>query len=197
MSGDRARPTRPRRCGVRRARRCVPGLVRTTDRLEDLAAWLLVSLALLAAVGAVLVGHAVYGQSVAGGTAGHTIAVRAVLLADVPPVPTDAPSPQSVPAVWTDAEGAEHIVELLVTTPLAAGTEVTARVDRHGQVVPSPSGQPAGAAALGVGAGLATVALVWALLATTWMAVRRATGRRNAAAWAQGWALVEPEWSRR
>jgi hypothetical protein len=64
-------------------------------------------------------------------------------------------------------------------------------------VVPSPSGQPAGAAALGVGAGLATVALVWALLATTWMAVRRATGRRNAAAWAQGWALVEPEWSRR
>ena len=36
MSGDRARPTRPRRCGVRRARRCVPGLVRTTDRLEDL-----------------------------------------------------------------------------------------------------------------------------------------------------------------
>jgi hypothetical protein len=182
---------------VRRARRCVPGLVRTTDRLEDLAAWLLVSLALLAAVGAVLVGHAVYGQSVAGGTAGHTIAVRAVLLADVPPVPTDAPSPQSVPAVWTDAEGAEHIVELLVTTPLAAGTEVTARVDRHGQVVPSPSGQPAGAVALGVGAGLATVALVWALLATTWLAVRRATGRRNAAAWARGWALVEPEWSRR
>jgi hypothetical protein len=192
MSGDRARPTRPRRRGVRG-----PVLVRTTDRLEDLVAWLLMSLALLAAFGAVLLGHSVYGASAAGRTAGHATAVRAVLLADVPPVPTDTPSPRSVPAVWTDADGAEHTVELLMTAPLPAGTEITAWVDRFGQVVTPPAEQPAEAAALGVGAALAVVALTWTLLAAAWMRIRRATARRNAATWAREWALVEPEWSRR
>jgi hypothetical protein len=194
MSGDRARPTPPRRRGVR-GRDAV--LTRATDRLEDLAAWLLMSLALLAAVGAVLVGHSAYGASVAGRAAGHATAVRAVLLADVPALPTDSPSRRSVPAVWTDADGAEHTVELLMPAPLPAGTEVTTWVDRQGQVVTPPSEQPAEAVALGVGAALAVVASTWALLAAVWTRVRRATARRNAAAWAREWALVEPEWSRR
>jgi hypothetical protein len=194
MSGDRARFTRPRRRGVRGRD---AALVRPTDRLEDLVAWLLMSLALLAALGAVIVGHSVHDASVAGRTASHATAVRTVLLADVPAVSTDAPSPRSVPAVWTDADGAEHTVELLMTAPLPAGTEITAWVDRRGQVVMPPSEQPVEAAALGVGAGLAVVALAWTLLAAAWTRVRRSTTRRNAAAWAREWALVEPEWSRR
>jgi hypothetical protein len=202
MPGERARPTRSTRRGIWPQRdRFGPGPLRarTTDRVEDLVAWLLVSLGLLAAFGAVLVGHAAYGTVLIGGPAGHVTAVRAVLLADAPPAPNGTPQApsvrQSVPAVWTAADGAERTVELVVDAPLPAGTEVTAWVDRQGQVVTRPAGQPSEAAAFGIGAALALVALAWTLLGVTWREARRIVARRNAAAWAREWALVEPVWS--
>jgi hypothetical protein len=45
--------------------------------------------------------------------------------------------------------------------------------------------------------GVAVVLAGWAVLALLWAAVRAATARRNAAAWAREWALVEPTWSGR
>jgi hypothetical protein len=172
--------------------------VRRTDRVEDLAAWLLVSLGMLAALGAALVGHAAYGAALDRGHAGGATAVRAVLLADAAPAPGGAEWVlQRVPMVWTDEDGTEHTVEAAVRAPLPAGSEITIWLDGRGQAVSSPPGRPAEAVAFGAGAGLTAVALAWALLGMLWCLVRRVTGRRNAAAWAREWAQVEPMWSGR
>jgi hypothetical protein len=84
-----------------------------------------------------------------------------------------------------------------VHPPLQAGAEVSAWLDRDGRLAPSPSGQPSEAVAFGMGAGITTAALAWVLLVTLWCGLRRATGRRNDAAWAREWARVEPVWTRR
>jgi hypothetical protein len=203
MSGEDARRTRARNTARWPLHHAFgPSLPRrSTDRAEDLAAWLLVSLGLLAALGAVLVGHSTYGAALDRGGIGGAAPVRAVLLADAVPGPSPAdqraPALRQVPVVWTSADGVEHTDELAVRPPARAGTEVAAWLDRDGRVVASPSGRPAEAVAFGMGAGLTTAALAWALLAMAWCGVRRITGRRNAGAWAREWSRVEPVWSRR
>ena len=173
-----------------------PRRIRATDRFEDLAAWLLVSLGLLATFGAAFVGHAAYDTALGAGP-GAT-AVRAVVLADPGPppaqrMPTAAPR---VPVAWSDADGGDRIAEVALRTPASAGSEVTVWLDRHGRAAASPQGRAA-AFASGTGAGLAVAALAWTLVAVTWCGVRCWIGRRNAAAWEREWARVEPVWSRR
>jgi hypothetical protein len=191
--------------------------VRTTDRIEDLTAWLLTALGLLAVLGAVAVGLAAHDAAVPPGGVDEPTRVRAVLLADVPPppapvrrVPSVAPR---VPVAWTAADGTARTGELVVRRPLRAGTEVAAWADSEGRLtpatpcsplvgrsgVPAPCGPPsrgAEAVAFGVGAGLATAAGAWAVLVLLWSGVRGLTAARNAAAWAREWARVEPLWSR-
>lgn len=203
MSRESARHPRAR-CGPLRSlhHRLGPSLPhRRTDRVEELAAWLLLSLGLLALFGAVAVGHSTYGAALERGGIGGAGPVAALLLADVPLDPAatrpgEAPSTRRVPVAWTSSDGVEHTDELVLSPPVHAGSEVAAWLDGHGRLVASPPEQPSEAAAFGVGAGLTVLALVWSLIVALWCGVRRAVERRNAAAWAREWARVEPQWSR-
>jgi hypothetical protein len=170
--------------------RWVPHLARPTDVLEDLVAWLLLVVGLCAVGAAVLVGHRAYDDVRQRGHGARAVPVRVLLLAAAPG------RPQAVPAVWTAPDGTERTVEVVVPEPLPAGSAVTAWVEREtGTATTPPSATEA--AAVGVGAGLGVVAVAASLLLGAWCAVRWATGRHNAAAWAREWARVEPVWSRR
>jgi hypothetical protein len=175
-------------------------LARPTDRTEDLIAWLLVSLGMLAALGAVVVGVAAHRAALIPGELGEAAPVRVVLLADVPPAPTVAQRRQSpvprIPVSWTSTDGTEQTGELAVRSPLTAGAAVTAWLDREGRLTLTPPQHPSEAVAFGLGATLTAGAVAWALLAAIWSAVRRATAVRNDAAWTREWARVEPVWSR-
>src|SRR5438128_8435451 len=92
MSGERYIRARRRRAwhlGARRggAERGAVLPARRTDRLEDLVAWLLVSLGLLAGLGAVFVGAAAHRAALGPSRLGDARPVSVVLLADVPPAP--------------------------------------------------------------------------------------------------------------
>jgi hypothetical protein len=196
----RRRPWRARagRSGARRGAVRLP--IRRTDRVEDLVAWLLVSLGLLAGLGAVLVGAAARDAALGPGRLSAAAPVSVVLLADVPPAPAATqrfPSPlPRVPVSWTASDGVEQTGELGLRAPLSAGDEVTAWLDRDGRLSAAPPQHASEAMAVGVGAGLTTAAMAWALLSGMWSGVRRATTARNDAAWAREWARVEPVWSR-
>ena len=69
-------------------------------------------------------------------------------------------------------------------------------MDRAGQARARPH-QPGAATAVGWTWGVAVTLGGWAVLALLWTAVRAATARRNATAWAREWAVVEPNWSGR
>jgi hypothetical protein len=203
MSGEQGRPTRGRRRTLRH-----PGLrlgasefpVRGTDRLGDLVAWVLVSLGLLAALGAVVVGRAVHDATLGPEGVGTSAGIRAVLLADVPPPASGRPMVWPLPRVpvsWTADDGSEQIGELAVRAPAQAGTAVPAWLDGEGQLTTTPPQHTVEAVAFGVGAGMAVAALAWALLALVWSGVCRVTAAHNDAAWEREWARVEPVWSRR
>ena len=198
MSGEHARDTRNRRL-PRMGRRGVPPLPRRcTDRVEDLLAWLLTSLGLLAVLASVFVGHAAHQAAL--GRAGAASPVRAVLLADAPDpsgVAQRAPARRpSVPASWTDADGVAHVVPVSLPSARPAGAAVTLWVDRAGRVVADPAERSTQAWAFATSAGLTVVALSWALLTLAWSAVCRVTAACNAAGWAREWAWVEPRWRR-
>jgi hypothetical protein len=73
---------------------------------------------------------------------------------------------------------------------------VSVWMDRTGRLTQAPT-SPANATAVGWTWGIAVALAGWAVLALAWTAVRTLTARRNAAAWAREWALVEPTWSGR
>jgi hypothetical protein len=173
-------------------------LRRRTDRVEDLVAWLLTCLGLLAVLGSVAVGHVAHDAAL--GRDGAPVAVRAVLLEDAPPVPAvhqrGPTTPRRVPASWTAADGAVHVIEVVAPPGQRAGSAVVVWLDRAGRVAADPSERGAEAAAFGVSAGLTVVAVSWAVLALLWSGVCRMTAACNAAAWAREWASVEPRWRR-
>jgi hypothetical protein len=85
---------------------------------------------------------------------------------------------------------------VVVTSKHVVGDTVSIWVDRTARLAPAPT--PAGTAtAVGWTWGVAVTLGGWAVLALLWTAVRAATARRNAAAWAREWAVVEPNWSGR
>jgi hypothetical protein len=195
MSGERGRPTRGRlrHPGLRLGASAFP--VRGTDRLEDLVAWVLVALGLLAALGAVVVGRAAHDATLGPDGVGAPAPIRAVLLADLP-APTSGPLPW-VPVSWAADDGSEQIGELAVPAPAPAGTAVPAWPDGQGRLTTTPPRHTSEAVAVGVGAGMTVAALVWALLMLVWSGACRATAARRDAAWEREWAQVEPVWSRR
>jgi hypothetical protein len=168
--------------------------------VEDLVAWLLVSLGLLGALGAVLVGLVAHDAALGPGRPGEPTPVRVVLLADVPPAPAATRLVPSalprVPVRWTSADGVEHVGELALRVPLVAGDAVTVWLDGKGRLTVNPSEHATEALAFGVGAGLTAAAVAWGLLVATWSGVRRSTAARNDAAWTREWARVEPVWRR-
>ena len=183
----------------RRAHRAGSLRARGTDRFEDLIAWVLTT----CAAGVVLV-------AIAAGQLGadHTLArsraesaartpARAELLEDVDgAVLADGTRSRTALARWTGPDGRAAQGRVIVTSKHLVGDTVSIWVDRAGRLA-SPPTQPGTATAVGWTWGVAVTLGGWSLLALLWTAVRAATARRNAAAWAREWAVVEPNWSGR
>jgi hypothetical protein len=206
VSGERARPHRRRlRKAPCRLDRTDPSFpTRPADRLEDVAAWVLMSLALLTVLAAVVVGRSAFDVALTRGHVAGATPVRAVLLADAVPTPaagTGAPdsSPMPsrlVPVAWTGSDGVERTAELAVPAPMPAGTEVTMWLNGDRQPTTGAAARPQ-AMVFGIGVGRTVATFFWALLAVAWGAVQRISAACHAAAWAREWARVEPLWSRR
>lgn len=180
------RPER-RRWPVRRAR------PRSTDRMEDAAAWLLTALALITVVGAFAAGGAGYSDAlnrVRAETAVRTM-VRAVLVD-----PATTIGPQQVRATWTGLAGVPVTGRVPVRQQRPAGAEVPIWLDRVGHVTSAPMDASA-AAVVGWIRGVLVALCGWSLLVLAWSGVRRVVAARNAADWAREWERVEPSWSGR
>jgi hypothetical protein len=187
----RSRPARPAR--------------RATDRVEDLVAWTLTTLALLTAMAAVMLAVRLYGAGM------HRVdvenreraEVQAVLLESAPyaldvnehgravrrlPVP--------VPVRYTAPDGIERQADAPVLGPVPAGASVSIWVDRSGTIADAParSVDAVGGAAAGGGG---VLAIAGAVLGGIWTAVRAGLLRINAARWGREWEQVEPRWSGR
>ena len=172
---------------------------RGTDRLEDLVAWVLTT----CAAGVVLLAVAV-GQLGAEHTLARSRAEAAVrtpaqaeLLEDVDASQaTDSSRPRTALARWAAPDGRLTQGRVVVSGKLGIGDTVSVWMDRTGRLTQAPT-SPANATAVGWTWGIAVALAGWAVLALAWTAVRTLTARRNAAAWAREWALVEPTWSGR
>jgi hypothetical protein len=191
VGGWRKRSGKARGAGSLRAR--------GTDRFEDLVAWVLTSCAagvvlLAIAVGQLGAEHALARSRAE--TAARTPA-RAELLEDVDGATlTDSSRTRTALARWTAPDGRATQGRVLVTSQHVVGDTVSIWTDRAGQIVPAPT-KPSAASAVGWTWGVAVTLGGWAVLALLWSAVRAATARRNAIAWAREWAVVEPNWSGR
>jgi hypothetical protein len=185
--------------GRRQALRARSLRARGTDRFEDLVAWVLTS----CAAGVVLLAVAV-GQAGAAHTSDRSRAeaaartpARAELLEDVDAtVLADGSRSRNALARWTGPDGRVAQGRVAVTSQHIVGDTVSIWTDRTGRVVPAPT-KPSAASAVGWTWGVAVTLGGWAVLALLWIAVRAVTARRNAAAWAREWAVVEPNWSGR
>jgi hypothetical protein len=175
---------------------------RPTDRLEDVVAWVLATLALVTAVLAIGVGGAQHeaGAERARAETAERRPVRIVLLERANVLPAvdgaSAPVPVQVPARWIEPNGTERVAAFTTSVSRPAGTELTKWVDRDGRLVPPPSKvSTVTVGAVLMGAGIALVG--WVALLGVWLLVRRWTGVCNAARWAREWRRVEPRWSGR
>jgi hypothetical protein len=168
--------------------------------VEDAAAWLLASIALLVLL------LATWGGVVAHADAldrsrfqhGQRTQVDAVLLNDPPPgyheVDSEAVAWRSVR--FADTSGNEHVADVLVAGRQPAGDTARLWVDRNLRVVPAPLTRT-DALAIGATAGIGIAASGAAVLALLWCGLRRLLDARNGLAWDQEWAEVEPLWSGR
>jgi hypothetical protein len=170
---------------------------RDTDRVEDIAAWVLTAAALFVLLGAVLSGVGLYGGAVdqARAAAHERTPVAAVLVDD--PVPDAASGTwTSRSAYYVDAAGSEHDIVVAVAGWPPAGANLRAWVDREGRVVDAPL-TDLEAVVLGASAALGIAIVGCFVLGLAWLGLRRWLDHCNAADWSRGWVRVEPEWSGR
>jgi hypothetical protein len=188
-----------RRRSGRRAHGAGSLRARGTDRFEDLVAWVLTTCAAGVVLLAVLVGQlgAEHTLDRARAEAAARTPARAELLEDVDDAtPADTTRTRTALARWTAPDGRAVQGRVLVTSQHTVGDIVSVWVDRSGRLTQAPT-KPGTATAVGWTWGVAVTLGGWAVLALLWAAVRAATARRNAAAWAREWAVVEPTWSGR
>jgi hypothetical protein len=172
---------------------------RWTDRVEDVAAWVLLAAGLLVVLVGGVLGIGVYDRMV---HQGHAEAVdrtsaSATLLDSAPTIGSAYATGSSVGvhATWKDRLGMTHTG--LVTAPqgLDAGSTVPIWIDRSGAAVPEPMSARDALGMAGITAGLVIVAGVM-VLAVLWAILGRVLMASNSAAWEQEWRQVAPLWSR-
>jgi hypothetical protein len=193
-AAQRGRKWRVGRVGGRRAADRMPR--RPTDRFEDLAAWVLVAVALLVLLLAGTVAQAVHQDALARSVteAGHRHQVDARLVAR--PI-AGTSRYQLGTAAWTAPNGTAHTgrVPISVARPDADGS-LKVWVDDAGVLShpPATAAQAVQAAVVtAIGVALAGIALV----AAAWAGVGALVDRWNSARWEREWARVGPRWSRR
>lgn len=176
---------------------------RGTDWAEDAAAWVLASLALIAAVTSLFIGMRVNGDLMdrAEHEAHTRSSVRAVLTEDATPrmparIEPDAPLTAKAPVRWFDGGGNLQITLADVPSTDHAGDTILVWVDRDNHLVPPPT-SPYDAVAAGYVSGAVLLFVSIAILIALWFGIRNLTWRRNERRWARDWAVVEPRWSGR
>jgi hypothetical protein len=182
--------------GVRRGRGPDRMPRRPTDRVEDLAAWLLLAAGLLVLVFAGSVAAAVHREGVA--RARVEVVQRHQVDAELVVAPAPVSGRYRVgTARWTAPDGSTRTGRVPVTAT-RPGTDGTLRiwVDETGSLSRPPT-TPGQAAQAAVVTFLAVVIVGIALLAGAWAGVRLLVDRSNAARWEREWARVGPRWSRR
>jgi len=172
---------------------------RTTDRIEDMVAWILVAAGLLVVLLSVTVGVRVHDQLVERGrveSAMRTPATARLLSGStVIDAGNAGSSTVMVRATWQDRSGSPRTGIVAAPRGLHIDSTMAIWIDASGAQVPAPtsaqaaelSGVIAGGVALGVGLGL---------LVGVWALVRRATLAANCARWQEEWHDVAPLWTR-
>ena len=171
---------------------------RWTDRVEDVAAWVLLAAGLLVVLFACTSGSGVHSRMVRQGQieALDRTATSATLLERAPLIasPYNAGAPVDVPVTWVDRWAMDHKGLVAAPQGLAKGSTLTIWIDRSGAAVPEPttSGDALVLAAIIAGlvisGGVVALAVLWAVLRHVLMAY-------NCAAWEQEWKAVAPLWS--
>ncbi|MGY1707447.1 hypothetical protein ACI79C_23030 [Geodermatophilus sp. SYSU D00697] len=181
-------------------------LKRGSDRLQ-VAGRLVVVLSLLAAPPLAVAATAATTaelQARAATEAAERSRVDAVLLEDAPEAPEVPASGEGglervtepARAVWPAPDGAQRQGVVLVRPGTAAGTTVPVWVHRDGHITPAPMDRSRiDSAAMKIGAVvlLGVPIAAWSLHALLCAGLDLHRERR----WAQGWAVVEPDWATR
>ena len=172
---------------------------RWTERVEDVAAWVLLAAGLLAVLFACTFGIGVHDRMAqqAQAEALDRTATTATLLESTPPIasPYNAGAPVSVQATWEDRWGTERTGPVTAPQGFVKGSALPIWIDRSGAAVPTPmtSGDALAIAGIITGliisGGLAALAVLWAALQHVLMAY-------NCAAWEREWREIAPLWSR-
>jgi hypothetical protein len=172
---------------------------RWTDRVEDVAAWVLLAAGLLVVLCGAVFGIGAYDRVV---HQGHAEAVdrtpaSATLQDSAPTIAYAEPTapPLDVRATWKDRRGATHTGLVRAPQGLDAGSTVPIWIDRSGAAVPEPLSARHALGIAGITAGLVIVAGVM-VLAVVWAVLGRVLMAYNCAAWEQEWRQVAPLWSR-
>lgn len=184
---------------ARRARREPNRLHRTTERVEDLLAWSLGVLLVIAGWVALQTGAWVQDTATerAGVQAAERTPVTAVLIEDASPVVgTEHNGETTAPARWTGRDGVEHTDRAVVRGIRPAGATVPAWEDGTGHLVPAPI-TPGEVTAAAVEVGILAALVGAGTVYVVGLGAFRWTARRYARAWEQEWARVGPEWSGR
>jgi len=171
---------------------------RTTDRMEDVAAWVLIAAGLLVVLFSYGVGAQLYNQGLerAQVESAERAPTVARLLSDAP-LNGSVSSRSSivvVPATW-QARGAAHDGLVMAPRGLRAGAEVAIWTDVSGANVPAPMTNQ-DALLVGLGGGGTALAGGIGLLLGLWALVRRVTMVANCARWEDEWREVAPNWTR-
>lgn len=172
---------------------------RTTDRLEDLAAWVLVAGGLLVALFSYGFGAQFYAQGldrVQVESADRTPA-SARLLADAEVTSSVDSRSTTVmaPATWQDRAGTAHDGLVMVPRGLRAGGKIAIWTDASGARVSAPMTKQDALLCALIAGGVALVGGIGLLIAL-WALVRRATLAANCARWEDEWRDVAPKWTR-
>lgn len=173
---------------------------RWTDRVEDVAAWMLLVAGLLLVLFGWLIGVGVYDRLIQQGRAEalDRTPTSATLPIDAPTVASvyaTGPAAVGANAVWHDRFGVAHTGIVTAPQGLEAGGTVAIWIDRSGSAVPEPTSSGDAFAAAAISAVVVIVGGA-SVLAGLWALVRRVLLAYNCAAWEQEWRAVAPIWSR-
>jgi hypothetical protein len=176
---------------------------RSTDRVEDVVLWALVTLGLFTALVAGVTGMRLYGDGM------HRVHVetrertplQAVLLEPAPYTVTAVDRvvrrvPTAVPVRYTAPDGTDRRAVVPVLGPHPPGATVPVWADRSGEITGAPARTVAAVARAATGAG-AVLAVGGVVLGGIWLGVHAVALRLDMARWEQEWERVEPQWSGR
>jgi hypothetical protein len=172
---------------------------RWTDRVEDVAAWVLLAAGLLVVLFGCAFGVRTHDRLIQQGQseALDRTPATATLLSDAPIVSSLYATGSAVGAnaTWQDRSGAAHTGIVTAPQGLDAGSTLTIWIDRTGAEVTAPTSSGDALTVAAIAVGIVIVGGV-SILAGLWEVLRRVVLAYNCGAWEQEWREVAPIWSR-